>query len=223
MNKHVRAIHGPGGPKKRRAVEDLFTAAGIEDEPTTADKDLAKDDDLTEVVLRLRARDRVHFRAETADEEAAIRFVRESRPGGAPVKRGRGTGRRPKGAGSESDEFDEGAGKKYPIERGVDGYMMDPNGEAEVPVMGRSRWQAKYVMAKAKLMLVDEENKMRREELAFWLAEEERIFGPREKDEQYKSKPPRPVEREASERDYRSDEGEDRPGTDIDDELYDIA
>lgn len=83
--------------------------------------------------------------------------------------------------------------------------MVDPSGE-DVPVMSRSRWQAKYVMAKAKLMLVDEENKMRREELAFWLAEEERIFGPKEK--QYELKPPR-------EREY--DE------VDVEDELYDIA
>lgn len=170
MNKHVRAIHGPGA-KPRRRGEDAVAALDGE-EPSNADRDLAKDDDLAEVIVRLRSRDRINYRPENAEEEAAVRFMRESRPGGAPAKSRRGR----RNAGSDSDEFDEGAGKRYPLERTVEGYMLD-QADNEVPLMSRSRWQAKYVMAKAKLMLVDEENKMRRDELAFWEQEEARSLG----------------------------------------------
>lgn len=169
MNKHVRSIHGPGA-KPRRRGEDVAALDG--EEPSNADRDLAKDDDLAEVVVRLRSRDRILYRAENAEEEAAVRFMRESRPGGAPAKSRRGR----RNAGSDSDEFDEGAGKRYPLERKVEGYMLDA-ADNEVPLMSRSRWQAKYVMAKAKLMLVDEENKMRRDELVFWEREEARSLG----------------------------------------------
>lgn len=168
MNKHVRSIHGPGAKPRRRGDEMALDG----EEPSNADRDLAKDEDLGEVIVRLRSRDRIHYRAETKEEQAAVRFMRESRPGGAPAKSRRGR----RNAGSDSDEFDEGAGKRYPLERKVDGYMLD-SADNEVPLMSRSRWQAKYVMAKAKLMLVDEENKMRRDELVFWEQEEARSLG----------------------------------------------
>ncbi|CAK9782408.1 hypothetical protein CC85DRAFT_279850 [Cutaneotrichosporon oleaginosum] len=179
MNKHVKSIHAPGARPRRR--EEVVIDA---EEPTNADRDLAKDDDLAEVIVRLRSRDRVHFKPANAEEEAAMRYMRETRPGGAPARNRRGR----KNAVSDSDEFDEGAGKKYPNKRKVEGYLID-QGDNEVPMMSRSRWQAKYVMAKAKLMLVDEENKMRRDELAFWEAEEARtmaLLG--------LSGPPRPVD-----------------------------
>lgn len=195
MNKHLRAIHGPESNNKRRrtnGLADEFAPSALDDEPAVI-RDLAKDEDLAEVIHRLRSRDRVVFKAANPDEEAALRYVRERRPGGAPTKRGgrakgRKSGAAAGGAGGDDDkadnktndsgsEFDEGASKRYPVERAVEGYMVDPSGEGELAVMGRSRWQAKYIMAKAKLMLVDEENKMRRDELAFWLEEEERVFG----------------------------------------------
>lgn len=181
MNKHVRAIHGAGAGKKRRG-EDIF-ARTADDEPSTADKDLAKDHDLEEVVMRVHGPDRVRYVAETANEQSAMRYVRERRPGAGKKRRVR----RNKD-GSDSDEFDEGASKRFPLERTIEGWMMDEARETEVPVMGRSRWQAKYIMAKAKLMLVDEENKMRRDELTFWLAEEARVFGPRGPRRPYDSK-----------------------------------
>ncbi|BEI94664.1 uncharacterized protein CcaverHIS019_0702450 [Cutaneotrichosporon cavernicola] len=166
MNKHVKSIHAPGARPRRR--EEVVIDA---EEPKTADRDLAKDDDLAEVIVRLRSRDRIHYKAENAEEEASVRYMRETRPGGAPARNRRGR----KNAASDSDEFDEGAGKKYPNKRKVDGYLID-QGDNEVPLMSRSRWQAKYVMAKAKLMLVDEENKMRREELLYWEEEEKRMM-----------------------------------------------
>ncbi|KAL1412369.1 hypothetical protein Q8F55_000114 [Vanrija albida] len=194
MNKHLRAIHGPESNNKRRRTNgaaEEFAPSALDDEPAVI-RDLAKDEDLSEVIHRLRSRDRVLFKAANADEEAALRYVRERRPGGAPTKRGgRAKGRKSGAAGADEDkndsdpgsDFDEGASKRYPLERQVEGYMVDPQGDSELAVMGRSRWQAKYIMAKAKLMLVDEENKMRRDELAFWLEEEERVLGPRVKAE----------------------------------------
>jgi len=160
MNKHVRAVHGAN--KKRRGA---VPTEAIEDDVSTAIRDLAKDPDLEEVVLRVRAKNRQRITPITDDEEAALRYVRERRPGAGKKRRVR----RKDGA-SDSDEFDEGAAKRYPVDRTVEAYMLDENRETEVPVMSRSRWQAKYIMAKAKLMLVDEENKMRRDELTFWQA-----------------------------------------------------
>ncbi len=166
MNKHVKSIHAPGARPRRR--EEVVIDA---EEPNNADRDLAKDEDLSDVIVRLRSRDRIHFKPANAEEEAAMRFMRETRPGGAPARNRRGR----KNAASDSDEFDEGAGKKYPSQRKVEGYVID-QGDNQVPMMSRSRWQAKYVMAKAKLMLVDEENKMRRDELEFWEGVESRMM-----------------------------------------------
>lgn len=186
MNKHVRALHGPGGPKKKGKGAgrqsrggggddegSVLTTRPLDlDEPSTADKDLARDDDIAEVVLRVHGRDRDRIEPATPDEEGAIKYVRERRPGGGRPARGRGR----RNSDSGDDAFDEGASARYPQERVLEGYLVDQN-DHEVPVMGRCKWQAKYVMAKAKLMLVDEENKMRRDELDFWLKEEERVFG----------------------------------------------
>lgn len=160
MNKHVRSVHGTGADKKRPSGVAPPNAA--EDDMSSAVRDLAKDPDLEEVVLRVRARDRQRIMPDNEDEDAVLRYVRDRRPGAGKKRRAR------KKDGSDSDEFDEGASKRYPLERAVDAYMLDETRETEVPVMGRSRWQAKYIMAKAKLMLVDEENKMRRDELVFW-------------------------------------------------------
>ena len=41
-----------------------------------------------------------------------------------------------------------------------------------IPVMSRSKWQARYMMGKAKVMLLSEENEMRRKELERTLREE---------------------------------------------------
>lgn len=180
MNKHVRAIHGAGGGGKRRrgAATEVFLKGGEggEDEPSAAIRDLVKDDDLCDVVQRLYARDRVQYKADSDEEKTALKYMRDSRPGGAPSRR-RGGPRGGKKPGSDSDEFDEGVSKRFPPDRTLEGYMTDPAGDTELPVMSRNRWQAKYIMAKAKLMLVEEENKMRRDELAFWTEYEDRVLG----------------------------------------------
>jgi hypothetical protein len=72
----------------------------------------------------------------------------------------------------EDDDFDEGVSRTFPAETAVTGIMETDTGE-EVRVLTRPRWQVKYVMAKAKLMLVDEENKMRRAQLKDWQEREQ--------------------------------------------------
>lgn len=72
----------------------------------------------------------------------------------------------------EDDEFDEGVSRAYPAAPTVTGVMDTGTGE-EVRVLTRPRWQVKYIMAKAKLMLVDEENKMRRAQLKDWQEREQ--------------------------------------------------
>ena len=179
MNKHVRAIHGAGGGGRRRrgAATEVFLKGGDgDDEPSAAIRDLVKDDDLCDVVQRLYSRDRISYKPSSEDEKTALKYMRDSRPGGAPSRR-RGGPRGGKRPGSDSDEFDEGVSKRFPPDRTVEGYMTDPAGDAELPVMSRNRWQAKYIMAKAKLMLVEEENKMRRDELAFWMEYEDQVLG----------------------------------------------
>jgi hypothetical protein len=175
MNKHVRAVHGAN--KKRRGGM-LAAIEAVEDDLPTAIRDLAKDGDLEEVVLRVRAKNRHRIEAETRDEEASLRYVRARRPGAGRKRRSR-----KHDGGSDSDPFDEGASARYPITRTVEAHFYDEKTEADVPVMSRSRWQAKYIMAKAKLMLVDEENKMRRDELAFWEALYESRIGKGEEGE----------------------------------------
>jgi hypothetical protein len=74
----------------------------------------------------------------------------------------------------EEDLFDEGVSARYPAEAGVVDTLRDPEvEEVGIRVYSRPRWQVKYMMAKAKFMLVTEENSMRREELKAVLKEEE--------------------------------------------------
>jgi hypothetical protein len=168
MNKHVRSVHQGGNLQRRGRAAEV-----AEEDVSTIIRDLARDSDLEEVVLRVRGRARERIVPETGDEEGALQYVRDRRPGAGKKRRARR-----KEAGSDSDEFDEGAAKRFPAKRTVEAYMYDEKLEADVPIMSRSRWQAKYVMAKAKLMLVDEENKMRRDELRFWTALYEHNIGP---------------------------------------------
>ncbi|EIW71961.1 hypothetical protein TREMEDRAFT_58104 [Tremella mesenterica DSM 1558] len=67
---------------------------------------------------------------------------------------------------SELDDFDEGVGNVYQHIPPIIGMVPDPDDpEREVPVYGRSKWQVKWLMAKAKFMLLVEENQMRRMDL----------------------------------------------------------
>jgi hypothetical protein len=72
------------------------------------------------------------------------------------------------------DEFDEGVSRNYPAV--PETVAVAEEGGAEVRVLSRPRWQVKYVMAKAKLMLVEEENRMRRVQLRDWMEREEAML-----------------------------------------------
>jgi hypothetical protein len=75
------------------------------------------------------------------------------------------------------DSFDEGVGEVVDdSEQGVVGLVLI-QGEGEVPVVGRTRWQRRYIMAKAKMMLVEEENGMRKAELRALMDAEREMFG----------------------------------------------
>ena len=49
---------------------------------------------------------------------------------------------------------------------------LPENPKVILPVMSHTKWQARYMMGKAKVMLLSEENEMRRKELERTLREE---------------------------------------------------
>lgn len=71
------------------------------------------------------------------------------------------------------DEFDDGVSLRYPPRPELIQVMEDQG--TELRMLSRPRWQVKYVMAKAKLMLVEEENRMRRRQLKEWERMEEKM------------------------------------------------
>lgn len=167
MNKHLRSLHGvitePPNKKKVKEPQTVLTQQPLTSEKKfewtpSSDADLLEDEEVAEVLPRLRRREM--FWSTTEEDHRLVKAVRDRHPRG---------GHKGKGRDEDSvDSFDEGVGARYPVQPGVVGMMADQDeagGGKEVDVMGRPRWQVRYIMGKAKLMLVEEENSMRRREL----------------------------------------------------------
>lgn len=142
------------------------------------------DPDLYETLPRVRNRPVLQV---TQDDLRALEYVRSKHPrrGNGPRKaKGKKKADGPEGEegqggvqeadGDSDDSFDEGAGKVHADESHLEiGRIGEPGVIGERSVFGRSRWAARYIMAKAKLMLADEEMRMRLAELNRVLDEEE--------------------------------------------------
>ena len=169
MNKHLRSLHGVSTePVPKKKLKDPVTVltkrplsspekpmASFEWTPTS-DADLFEDEDIAEVLPRLRKR--VVFWSTTEEDHQLVKLLRSRHP------------RRNRREEDSEDSFDEGIGARYELESRVIGMARDPDLDEgglgkEVEVLGRSRWQVRYIMSKAKLMLAEEENAMRRREL----------------------------------------------------------
>jgi hypothetical protein len=124
--------------------------------------ELNNDEDLSSVLPRLFGRHT--FWEGSDDDEPALDLIRDIRT----------RDRRPPPAGvteEEYDSLDEMIPPIGPVR--VIGETEHPDGsEVVVPVMSRSRCQARFMMAKAKVMLLAEENEMRRKELESTMKEE---------------------------------------------------
>ena len=163
MNKHLRSLHGivsePFNKKRPRDPQLALTQRPLPNvdkfEWTPAsDADLMADEDVAKVLPRLRGRET--FWSTTEEDHRLVKLVRERHP--------RGQSRLKGGEREDSDDsFDGGVGVRYAVEPEVERVVVEPEGE--IDVLGRSRWQTRFIVAKAKLMLVEEENRMRRSEL----------------------------------------------------------
>ena len=126
------------------------------------DAELLVDEDMVEVLERLRKRET--FWVYSDDDDDAVATLRSTYP-------------RPTLTAEPDpyeDGFDEGVSSVVPLHAKEEGTMPNPEDPRELlSVVGRSKWQVKYVMAKAKLMLVEEENLLRRRELKSLLGVEQ--------------------------------------------------
>jgi hypothetical protein len=123
---------------------------------------MAVDVDLAAELPRLCAR--TAFWVESDDDEPALDLVREYRA--------RERASPPYRAGEEDyDSLDEEMPPIHP-ERVVAETTHPDDNCVILPVLSRSNWQARYMMGKAKVMLLSEENDMRRRELMAALEEE---------------------------------------------------
>ncbi len=166
MNKHLRSLHGiitePPNKKKPKDPPSALTqrplpAAEQAEWMRSNDLDLIEDEEVAEVLPRVRRREM--FWTTSEDDERLVKMVRDRYPRGLGKLKGRAED------GSE-DSFDEGVGGRCDLGPKVENLMTDPEDGKEVELMTRPGWQIKFIMAKAKLMLVEEENAMRRRELA---------------------------------------------------------
>lgn len=124
--------------------------------------DLTTDEDLASVLPRLF--ERQTFWQGSDDDEPALNLVRDVRARerqGPPY-------------GVEEEEYDSLDEMIPPVSHvRVVGETGHPDGsDTVVPVMSRSKHQARFMMAKAKVMLLAEENEMRRKELEMTMREE---------------------------------------------------
>lgn len=123
---------------------------------------LSTDVDLGSVLPRLRQRDQ--FWTESDDDQPALDLVRERR---LRMKRSPP----PYPDDIEYDSLDE----EIPAmgsPRMVAETTLPEDPTTPLPVMSRTKWQARYMMSKAKVMLLSEENEMRRRDLEKTLMEE---------------------------------------------------
>ncbi|WVR07621.1 hypothetical protein IAU60_004663 [Kwoniella sp. DSM 27419] len=181
---------GPDDLVAGPAIGSPVKAGSSRVRPAT-EAELMLDDDLAEVLPRLRRRERLDV---SAEEKVALAEVRKLRPragaeGGAVAAASATTGRKRKStAGSKAaaaaaasatstapgelvpDELDEPSAElEIPEEARLVETVPDPDlpagSHGTVDILSRSEWQARFIMIKARLMLVDEENHMRRAEL----------------------------------------------------------
>lgn len=118
---------------------------------------LYEDSDLKDVIANLRSAD--PFWTVTAQDLLAHEEIRRRFPHKIDPEL------------PSDDEFDEGVQHRFPPRPELIQVMEDQG--TELHMLSRPRWQVKYVMAKAKLMLVEEENRMRRRQLKEWGEREE--------------------------------------------------
>lgn len=122
--------------------------------------ELNNDEDLSSVLPRLFGRQT--FWNDSDDDEPALDLIRDVRSRGRQI---------PQEAEDEYDSLDEMIPPIGPVRViGETSHPDDP--EVVVPVTSRSRYQARFMMAKAKVMLLAEENEMRRKELESTMNEE---------------------------------------------------
>ncbi|OCF77388.1 hypothetical protein I204_01376 [Kwoniella mangroviensis CBS 8886] len=121
--------------------------------PPPSDEDLLLDEDLAEVLPRKRNRDHLN---PTTEEIEVLSYLRSIFPREALD---------PKDPTPDSLD-DPPAELGIPEEAQLLQSVPDPDlPGGELDLLGRSEWQARYIMIKARLMLVEEENNMRRLEL----------------------------------------------------------
>jgi len=154
-----KATTAPGPNRLRKVPLPLPSSSSFYDRGMG---ELNNDEDLAMVLPRLFGRQT--FWEGSDDDEPALDLVRE-------VRR-RDQRSPPSGMlEDEYDSLDEMMPPMGPVR--VMGETEHPDGqEVVVPVMSRSRNQARFMMAKAKVMLLAEENEMRRKELEATMNEE---------------------------------------------------
>lgn len=147
-------------PRRRSASPPIEIAS---------DNELMQDPEIANVLPTIRGRAGMQFWVPSNDDLAAVKIIRDTYPRKGRSKRKRaGSGSRgdPMQVDGESgDSFDEGAGDNFVDDPGPMGNIQDPTTGETLSVLDRSRWQVKYITAKVKLMLVEEENNMRKEDL----------------------------------------------------------
>ncbi|KAK4687138.1 hypothetical protein P7C73_g2980, partial [Tremellales sp. Uapishka_1] len=190
LSKHLRTVHGiisdpPSKSKKKPSTQPVMTqkplaeGAGTgpvpkvhppapESKLSSAEQELCLDPDLEKAILAMRSHPT--FWSISVEEAQAVKAIRAAHP--RTKKKGKDK------HGDESDDgFDEGASIGVPLDPKLEGTIKDlhnPSAE-EIPVLGRGRYQHKYLVAKAKLMLAFEENVQRRQHLVEALAREEKM------------------------------------------------
>ena len=161
-------VGSTAGPSKSRSkprrpstpVEETFIPELRFDWDEAVSAGLYEDADLSEVVSLIK--NTKPFWPITAADAALADSIRKR----YPQKRIPAT--------DSDDEFDDRVSLQYPRDPQLVARTME--GETEVHVLTRPRWQVRYIMAKAKLMLVEEENRMRRDQLKEWMEREGRMM-----------------------------------------------
>lgn len=143
-----------------------------------SDADLMTDPDLLDVIPRIRKRGTVQV---SQEDQRAIAFVRSRYPRDR-IARARQQPPQPPWVEDQpvepdtDDSFDEGVARfRVDESKTLLGHIGEEGMYGERAVFGRSKWQAKYIMAKAKLMLAEEEMKMRQGELMAISEEENQL------------------------------------------------
>jgi hypothetical protein len=194
MTKHLRSLHATTiSTIPRTAVAPSPSTSSQPDKPLSTldakkripeakkqakgklrplDTELMEDEDLVDRVAPIRGRE--PFWATSESDLRAVEAIRKRHPHKNPnYFKGK-----LQPAGDDSDDsFDEQVSGRYPVKPTLIDEIPDPETpERNMAVLSRPRWQVKYMMAKAKFMLVTEENSMRREELRALIREEAELL-----------------------------------------------